>query len=102
AAAGESKSFDADTEVAAKEEFRIQAATPGMVATEEAVVFTENAEVIGDFDVRAIALGSSKCVRPPHAHIELMIAVIFFTGRNDGLFHFLAGIGGCAGETSRG
>src|SRR6478672_9943722 len=98
----QAKSFKTNAEPAAEEVFRVETAAPGVVAAEKLIVLTENAEVISDFDLGPIALRSGEGVGSPHAHVEFVVTVELFTGRDDRLFHFFAGrIGGGTGKACR-
>src|SRR3954471_10706315 len=101
-AASESKSFQTDAKITAEEKLRIQTPAPGVVAAKKPIVFTEDAEIVGNLDFRAIAFGSGKGVGTPDRDVEFPIGIKFFTTLwNDGLFHFLTGILG-AGVTNCG
>ena len=93
-AAGQCKSLDSESEVAAEKVFYIDTAAPRMITSQEAIILTEDAEIIGDLNMGSLAISLSKGVGAPDIHVPFAIGIPFCTRwRYRGCFlHFLAGI----------
>src|SRR6266496_4480660 len=92
APAGEGESFQSDSKIAVEKILNIDTATPGMIATEEAIVRAKDLVVVRDLSVGAVALSPGERISTPDAHGPFLVAIPFRAGSRLHLFHFLPGI----------